>query len=316
MIVRTITGDIAPQQLGLTLGHEHVFARPPAEVTDPDLYLDDEECAAAELVAFRQAGGGAIIEMTTVDYGRDVAALARLARRTGVHVIAATGYNKGKFADRISSKLSTPAIAAWMIGEVRDGADGTAHPAGVIKASSSLNGPTADERRVFEAAAEAHRATGAPVSTHTERGTWALEQVELLGRFGVAPHRILVGHLDLRPDIGYLSEVAATGAFLGFDQFGKAKYLPDGERVRLIVALVAAGYGGRVIISGDMARRSYHVAYGGGPGLAHIPSTVLPALREAGLSDADVRQIGVLNPMHFLSFYGRGFPAGESQQGA
>lgn len=302
MIVRTVLGDIDPADLGLVLGHEHIYAVPPAEVTDTDLWLDSEPLAQRELELFREAGGGSVIEMTTVDYGRDAAVMARISAATGIHLIAATGYNKGKFADRISGSLSTEAIAEWMIGEVQQGMAGMTARAGLIKASSSLDGPNDNERRVFEAAAVAHRATGAPIGTHTEQGTWAIGQVQLLGDHGVPASRILLGHLDLKPDLGYLREVAATGAFLGFDQFAKAKYLPDAERIRLVVALVADGHGRQIMLSGDMARRSYHQAHGGGPGFAHIPVTILPALGVAGLSTAQIDDLAYGNAKRFLGF--------------
>lgn len=258
--------------------------------------------AQRELELFAAAGGRSIIEMTTVDYGRDAAVLATISAASGVHVIAATGYNKGKFADRISSTRTTEAIAAWMVEEVRRGIAGSTAKAGLIKASSSLDGPGQHERRVFAAAAAAHRATNAPISTHTEQGTWAIGQVQLLGEHGVPANRILLGHLDLKPDLVYLREVAATGAFLGFDQFAKAKYLPDADRIALVVALVADGHGHQIMLSGDMARRSYHQAYGGGPGFAHIPATIVPALRSAGLSPTDIAALTVGNPRRFLAF--------------
>ena len=98
------------------------MARPPKLVTDDDLRLDDEEAAARELASFREAGGGAVVEMTTVDYGRDVAALARLSERTGVDVIAATGFNKGRFSDEIVARHSDEQLVAWMVAEIRSGA--------------------------------------------------------------------------------------------------------------------------------------------------------------------------------------------------
>jgi len=279
VIIRTVLGDIAPEALGLALGHEHVFARPPADVTDPDLHLDDEARSRAELAAFRDAGGGAVVEMTTRDYGNDAAALARISRSAGVHVIAATGFNKARFADRLSSTMTTAEIAAWMRQEVTTGIAGTGFRAGLVKASSGLDGPNPNERRVFEAAAEAHATTGAPISTHTEKGAWALGQVELLTQLGVSANRMLIGHLDLKPDLPYLREVAATGVFLGFDQFSKVKYLPDETRVELVAELTAAGHGDQIIISGDLARRSYLEAWSGGPGYRYF-LTGLPALFE------------------------------------
>ena len=302
MIVRTVRGDVEPGSLSLVLGHEHIFAAPPPDVLDPDLRLEDAAMAEQELRLFAAAGGGAIVEMTTVDYGRNVRVLDQCSAATGVHVIAATGYNKGKFADRISSQLSTDDIARWMIAEVRDAIEDTPVRPGLIKASSSLNGPGEHERRVFEAAAAAHAQTRAPISTHTEKGTWAIGQVDLLGSRGVRPERILLGHLDLNPDLAYLREVAATGAYMGFDQFSKAKYLSDAVRIELIVKLVAAGHGHQLILSGDMARRSYHQAYGGGPGFAHIPTTIRQALGAAGLNSTQIQDLLAGNAQRFLAF--------------
>lgn len=302
MIVRTVLGDIQPEALGTTLGHEHVFARPPADVTDPDLHLDDEDKSISELASFREAGGGAVVDMTTRDYGNDAAALARISRAAGVHVIAATGFNKGKFADRLSADMTTADIANWMTAEVCDGIAGSAARAGLIKASSGLDGPNANERRVFEAAALAHAATGAPISTHTEKGTWADGQVELLTGLGVPAGRILIGHLDLKPDLAYLREIASTGVFMGFDQFSKAKYLADSARIDLIARLAADGHGGQIVISGDLARRSYLTAWGGGPGYRYFLTDLPDSFAGQGVEPSLYRAMLRDNPRRLFAF--------------
>lgn len=302
MIVRTVLGDVEPETLGVTLAHEHVFANPPDFVDDPDLRLDDEQRSLAELERFREAGGGTVVDMTTRDYGNDASVLARVSRASGVHVIAATGFNKGKFADRLSAAMGTDEIAGWMISEVVQGIGDTGARAGLIKAASGLDGPGAHERRVFEAAASAHLATGAPISTHTERGTWADGQVDLLTRLGVAPANILIGHLDHKPDLGYLRAVAQTGVYMGFDQFSKSKYLPDAERISLIARLVEDGHGDRIVVSGDLARRSYLSAWGGSPGYRFFLDELPAAFAAGGLDGSVYRRFVGDNPRRFLSF--------------
>jgi 5-phospho-D-xylono-1,4-lactonase len=302
LIVRTVLGDVEPETLGVTLAHEHVFANPPDFVDDPDLRLDDEQRSLAELERFREAGGGTVVDMTTRDYGNDAAVLARVSRASGVHVIAATGFNKGKFADRLSAAMGTDEIAGWMISEVVQGIGDTGSRAGLIKAASGLDGPGAHERRVFEAAAGAHLATGAPISTHTERGTWADGQVDLLTRLGVVPANILIGHLDHKPDLGYLRAVAQTGVYMGFDQFSKSKYLPDAERISLIAQLVEDGHGDRIVVSGDLARRSYLSAWGGSPGYRFFLGELPAAFAAGGLDGSVYRRLVGDNPRRFLSF--------------
>ncbi len=354
MIVRTVLGDVAPEALGLTLGHEHLIARPAADVDDPDLRLDDEDAAVAELASFASAGGGAVVEMTTVDYGRDVAALRRLSRASGVHLIAATGFNKGRFSDGIVARHDDETIVRWMIDEVRVGAtayeppetvrlrpaapesDGRAGPAadggepetdrvprdrgprapavqaGLIKFGTGETDAGPQERRVMEAAVRAQHATGAPIGTHTEHAAWALEQARSLVDAGVPPHQVLIGHCDFRPELPYLLELAATGVNVGLDQFSKRKYLSDEGRVGLVVGFAEAGRLGQVILSGDLARRSYWPAYGyaEASGFAHIPTTVTEMLRAAGLSEADLAQLLRDNPRRWLSFEPR--PRGQA----
>ena len=329
-------GDIVPEDLGLALGHEHLIARPGRDVVDPDLTLDDEDAAVRELASFRAAGGGAVVEMTTVDYGRDVDALARVSRRGGVHVVAATGFNKGRFADPIVARHDDDAIVAWMIAEVRHGALPCAAPeeavlsepwsapaeaahgvapspaaagiaasvrAGLIKAGTGATGAGPQERRVLAAAIAAHHATGAPIGTHTERTVWALEQAQAFVDGGVPPHQVLIGHCDFRPDLAYLLEVASTGVNVGLDQFSKAKYLSDEARVRLVAGLAAAGKLRQVILSGDLARKSYWPAYGhDAPGFAHIPTTIAAMLRSEGFGEADVDVVLRENPRRWLGF--------------
>jgi 5-phospho-D-xylono-1,4-lactonase len=311
-IIRTVLGDIEPNRLGLTLGHDHLMTHPPEDVTDPDLVMDDLEAARRELELFKRAGGGAIVEMTTVDYGRDAGELEQVSRASSVHVIAATGFNKGVFADRLTGNIDARDITSWMVNEVRIGiarlskdqprAEFSQARAGVIKASSSLNGANGNEKKVLEAAAQAHLITNAPISTHTEKGTWAFGQIEVFMDFEVDPSKMLIGHLDLKPESSYLLEVAKTGVNIGLDQFGKEKYLPDLERVNLIAQLCEAGFEKQIIIGGDMARKSYFKSYGGNPGLEHVPITVKKMLAQAGLSGETINNILIHNPRRWLEF--------------
>jgi 5-phospho-D-xylono-1,4-lactonase len=302
MIIRTILGDISPSELNIVLGHEHIYAFPPPFVTDRDLYVDDMEASGRELADFRSIGGDAIVEMTTRDYNRDISKLITLSKQSGVHIVSATGFNKAKFANRMSSGMSEDEIADWMLSEVRDGIEGTSARAGVIKGASSLNGPDENELKVFRAAARAHLACNAPISTHTEKGTWATGQMELFIHAGVKPSRVLLGHLDLNPDIAYLREVAATGAYMGFDQFSKAKYLADERRIELVEELVSQGYGAQIILSHDLARRSDLRGYGGKPGFRHIPQTIRPNLISRGFDAELVADLCGHNARRFLSF--------------
>lgn len=303
-IIRTVRGDIPPDSLGVTYMHEHLIGYSLKPEGDPDLRLDSEAAAAHELTFFRVAGGKALLEMSPADYNRNPLALRRLSEATGIHVICVTGFIKGASADPLVEDKSVTEIANDMIRDVCEGIDDTGICAGVIKAGSSLNKITPNEEKIFRAAALAHRETGAMISTHTEAGTMALEQVELLRSEGVSPERIVIGHTDRKLDWDYHIAIAKTGVTLGYDQISKEKYFPDSQRIDFIVRMTQAGYGKQIILSGDLARRSDLTGYGGGPGYTFILWRILPWLRKDGLTNDDIRTLMVETPKRLLAFDG------------
>jgi phosphotriesterase-related protein len=285
------------------LPHEHVLGQPPPEFAKDDLLMDSRPAALDELYRFYAAGGRALVEMTTPDYARDAAGMLWLAQHSGVHLVAAAGFNKEKFS---AAFLDAPveALAERFIGEIERGMDGTVVRAGLVKAASTLNEISPRAEKMFHAAAQAHLATGAPVSTHTEAGTMALEQIDLLTGDGVDAAHIVIGHLDRKLEWEYHLEIARRGVYLGFDQIGKEQYAPDALRVEFIVRLVQAGFGKQILLAGDMARRSYWKSYGDrhAPGLTYIPERFVPRLRQAGLSPAHIADLTVHNPARAFSF--------------
>lgn len=306
-VIRSVLGDIKTPQPGFTLSHEHLLwsVPEPFKDEDPDLGFDDPEMAINELKLFRGAGGAAIVEMTTSEIGRRPEDLANISRASGLHIIAATGHHKDKFSRLPLAEFSVEAIVDKITREINVGIDGTDIKAGVIKVATSRDQATSSERKVIQAVGQAFKETGAPVSTHTEAGTFAMEQIKLLMEVGVPPERMLIGHLDRGlPDQVYLA-VARTGVYLGFDQIGKEKYWPDSERIRIIMLLVNAGYANRILLSGDMARKSNWISYGPGcgPGLAYIPTRFRSELIKAGIPHDLLDEIMLENPSRFFAIH-------------
>lgn len=302
-MIRTVCGDIFPADLGPTYMHEHLLTAPPALVPDPDFTMASEAVAIQELQGFRAAGGRALVEMTTPDYGRDPEGLRRVAQQAGVHVVAVAGWQKHKISQPFVAARTVNQLAEQIIAEVEQGIDGSSVRAGLIKASSSLDRISAEEQKVFRAAARAQRETGALLSTHTEAGSMALEQVELLRAEGVDPARILIGHLDRKMDYGYHLAVLQTGVSIGYDQIGKEKYYPNALRIEFLLRLCNAGFASQIVLSGDMARRSSWPSYGnwGGPGLTHILWCFLPLAYQRGLPAETIDQLLVQNPARLLA---------------
>jgi phosphotriesterase-related protein len=302
--IRTVRGDIAPEQLGICHMHEHLLGAPPApyDAQDPDLVLDDEAAMRRELRFLHEAGGRALVEMTPIDYRRNPAGLQRLSEASDVHIIGVTGFLKDKFSASWVQHERVEALTARFVRDIEVGIDDTDVRAGVIKAASSKDVITDNERRVFAAAAQAHLQTGALISTHTEAGTMGLEQVDLLVSAGVHPSRILIGHCDRRLDFDYHLALLERGVCIGFDQISKEKYYPDALRIDFIKRLITRGFVRQLMLSCDLARRSSFPSSGtgGGPGFTFLLWRFIPWLRQSDVSEVDIQQMLVGNPARAL----------------
>jgi len=307
--IQTVLGPVAPEQLGVTYSHEHLIIRGGLGlVREPGFKLPSKTKILVELEDFKKAGGNAVVDMMPLDAGRQPRDLVEIGQKAGIHVIAATGFHKEMYYDdeHWIHTYSAEQIARLVALELTEGMDLRSYNGpiverlsakpGVMKLATEYNYATKTQHKLIEALGIAHRETGFPVSTHTENGTLALEQIRWLCAAGVPPNAILVGHLDRLPDLVYHKEVAATGSYVIYDGPSRAKYGPDSQVVELIKGMLGAGYGRQILLGSDMARASYLRAYGGGPGLDYILTRFLPRLRQEGVSQAAIEDIMIHNP--------------------
>lgn len=301
--VITVLGLIPEEELGATSFHEHLLCSPPSPYRekDPDLILDDEAAVTEEVRRFHLSGGRALVDFSTVDYGRNTAAAVRISKATGVHVVPVTGFNKGKYGGRFVAGKSPAQVAEGILREFTHGIEETGVKPGAVKAGTGLDSILPEEETMLRAAALVHRQTGVSVVTHTEAGSMALEQIAILTAEGVPTDRIVVGHIDRKLEWQYVKQIAETGVYFGFDQIGKEKYFPDRLRVDMIQRLVAAGHGKQILLGGDYARKSYLTAHGGGPGLPFLLWRFVPWLREVGLAEEAITDLIVRNPARSLA---------------
>jgi 5-phospho-D-xylono-1,4-lactonase len=298
LVVTTVLGDLPARRLGRMNTHEHLLMRDPVL---PGEELDDPERSAAEVQRLQASGFDAVLELTALGLGRDPAGLAGIARQTGAHIVMATGiHHEGHYAaDHPFRELSIDAMAQRFAADLVDGAEDGVR-AGVIKVGTGYWRISPFERRVLEAAGQAHASTQAAVVCHLELGTAAFEVLELLGRAGVPADRVMLAHIDRNPDPGLHTELAAAGAYLGYDGWSRSKYHPDSTLIECLLASVARGAGERIVLGGDVARRSAFHAYDGLPGLAYLGDRVLPRIRQAAGADL-VDQLVVDNPSRLLA---------------
>ncbi|MBA2385025.1 MAG: aryldialkylphosphatase [Actinobacteria bacterium] len=291
-VVRTVRGDISPDDLGPCDAHEHLFLVTPLQRGDE---LDDVASATEEARSLVAAGAAALVEWTPLGLGRNLDGLRTVSEETGLHVIAATGIHRDAHYGDDSPLRTTQAdtLAERFVADL--------DRCGIIKIGASYHHLAPFEETAFAAAAAAHERTGAPVCVHTEHGTMGLQIVERLQSLGVSPEAVVLAHLDRNPDAGEHAETAAAGAWLQLDGPARTKYWPDSTILSLIDDLAERGHANRILIGGDTGRRSLMRAYGGGPGLDYVFARFKPRLeRELGPELAEL--IFVSNPARAFSF--------------
>jgi phosphotriesterase-related protein len=299
-VFRTVLGDIASSGVGPVLFHEHLISDASGWNADPDLRCVDADLVAGELRTAAADGVGLVVDATPIDFGRNIAALADVSRRSGVHVVAGTGlYREISYPPWLDSCTDEQLVQRF-IDDVRIGIDGGAVRAGVIGEVGSSPSITPRERRVLGAAAQAQLATGAAILTHTQEGRGALEQLDLLLALGIDPVRVVVGHLDCAGNPELALEVARRGANVGYDRIGLAQYVSDAARASEVVHLIDAGYAAQVLLSGDQARPSQYRA-NGGAGFGKVLTHFVPLLRSFGVVEDTIELITVHNPRRILA---------------
>jgi phosphotriesterase-related protein len=312
--VRTVLGDIDPSALGVTYAHEHVVidgGRP--VLMEPDFDLADIDLMAIEVTEAAGLGLQAIVDAMPCDAGRNAGKLAELSRRTGVHIVAPTGLHHDRFYGPAhwSHRVGVDDLAELFVLDVTDGIDEldysgpivrrTPYRAGVLKVAGSLNGPSERDRMTFEAAAAAHARTGVPILTHCEAGTGGVEQVELFAQLGVDPSHVTLSHVDKVVDRRYHNAMLSAGANVEYDQSYRWNDVPN-STAELIGWMVEDGFGDRIVLGMDAARRGYLRVYGGSPGLTWLLDGFTAELEAAGIDAGIRRHLFVDNPARAFAF--------------
>jgi phosphotriesterase-related protein len=120
--VQTVLGTIAPDDMGVTLAHEHIFIDMRSFFIEPsdkngkrtgqqpislknlswirshrhsnmdNLTPFDEKTAINEVLRFKKSGGSTIVECTPINMGREPIKLAHVSEATGINIVMGTSY--------------------------------------------------------------------------------------------------------------------------------------------------------------------------------------------------------------------------------
>ncbi len=292
--VYTVTGRVSAASGGIWLPHEHVLVDfGGAATAGPHRYRADAVVAAV-LPFLQQAYALGIRWLTECSpewLGRDVRVLHRLARLTGMRLIAPTGWY-GAAEDRflpasIASETPDSLSRRW-ITEWRQGIDGTSIRPGFIKIGVDPGMPAPDPMLV-QAAARTHLTTGLTIASHTTSGKDALRQLDMLQQAGVSGDAFIWVHAHAEADRSLHREAARRGAWLEYDGLS-----PDSleQHIDLIQWAQAHDMGGQILVSHDAGWYQADLPDGGTFRAYDTLSTqLIPALKRVGWNDVQLASL-------------------------
>lgn len=347
--VLTVDGPITPERLGQTLMHEHVFSdfnlpwdapnlwtladrHRPTTATQEALYnaplalpnlgdvtlgapnhdnwlLDDEKLAIAEVGHFKTAGGGTLVDTTSIGLGRQPEKLQKVSQATGVNLVMGSSWYGAAWTPADLATRSVASLTDEIVHDVTVGVKGTHIRAGIIgEVATDAHPDSAIESKIIRASARASRLTGAAVTidaSDTDRQQGQI--LDMLAAEGADLSRVVLAHTAYLPgDEDYLIALMKRGATIEFDVLGRpqtiARLRPlDSVVAKGIVKLVKAGYAKQIVLSENVHSKTSLRAYGG-TGYDYIETLFVPYIKHLGMSDADLHTMLVENPRRLLTF--------------
>lgn len=341
--VLTVLGAVDPRTLGVTITHEHLLIDLEVVFVDPgndagrklaeqkvrldnlgwirvnwssnrdNLVQDDVDLATREASRFKAAGGGTLVDVTSIGIDRNPRALAAISRKAGVNVVMGAGYYVAPAHPKDFGSRTAQSITDEIVRDVTVGVGDTGIRAGIIGEIGCSWPWTKDEKKSVAAAVAAQKATGAPLLIHPGRDQKApIEIVRFIEREGGDLGRTVMSHVDIRVyDRAILRELAATGIYIEYDTFGlESPYPPhapntfmpsDYQRIQQLMGLIEDGYLERIVIAHDNCTK-HRLREFGGHGFDHIPTTIVTWMKRTGMTQAEIDTILIENPRRILTF--------------
>ncbi len=339
--IRTVLGDIAPDQAGITLTHEHIrYAYNGYQNDHRQVWSVDglaSEISPAVKSGHDDFGIATLVDMTPPEIGRHPELLAEVSRRSNTHIVATAGFFpqvEGMGIPYHWRRMPIDYIAEELARDITEGMvyDGklTPYKVGMLKAATGgLSTKQAElgvggrhigfyEDRVIRAVARAHKMTGVTINTHTQPMEYkqrnpGIELLDLLEEEGVDPSRIIIGHAFVHPDLDQLLAICERGACLQIDHIGIPWQHDSADELDDLIAnavcgLADKGYIDRLVFSYDRFFSYVH----GAPGepdllnenvpVGYIFESFAPRLEKKGFGKAELNKVLVENPRRLLAF--------------
>ncbi len=317
--VETVAGTIDVEELGLTLIHEHFFSSDEAVSVQWPHVRDHEqefELARETAAAVRGHGVKTVVEPTAMLLGRDVRASQRLAEDSGLQIVVCTGIYTYDHLPQFLLNRSEDFIAGLFVHDIEEGIQGTEIKAAFIKCAADEPGVNERIEKVHRAAARASLQTGAPIMCHSRPASnTGPRQVEILLEEGVAPEKIQIAHTGDTDDLDYIEGLLGRGVYIGMDRYGIDLFLPTAKRNDTVIELLRRGHAERMFLSQDfdipiasgldwyppeLIEQLQSAGAATDWSMTFLFESVIPTLKEAGMTDEQLQTMMVENPKRWL----------------
>ena len=312
--VPTARGDIDTSELGFTLMHEHIkIESPNVRANWPHLFPGYDRAAEIEYAVEKleeayEAGIHTMVELTTVDLGREIEFVQEVAERSPINIIVATGIHSHPplFLSRGDPELIVPLY----VHDIEEGIAGSGIRAGVIKVATD-EAVTEANAVQLRAVARAHRRTGVPIITHSSAAhETGRDQQDLFEAEGVDLTRVLIGHVGDTTDLDYLTSLMERGSLIGLDRFGLTRVSLE-DRIATAAELCKRGFASQLALAHDAStyldvspRETRQGPVAEDWNFLTVSRKVLPALTALGVSEEQQHTMMVENPRRFFEAQG------------
>ena len=274
---------------------------------------------AEELALLKAAGGSTVVEASTIGLHPDPEGLAQISHESGIYVVAGCGYFVDALLPDWFDTRSIEELAAGIVEDLRVGMSGTPIRAGIIGEVGTSPTITVREEKSLRASALAAIETGVAITVHLSHSVApgadshaadkpGFDVLRILDAEGMARDRVILDHLDEAQDIDYAESLINEGCIVGYDTFGTEWYWDnwktwephDSRRVADVAELCRRGHHRSIVLSQDVAMKR-HLHRFGGLGFDHLLRSIVPMLRDAGVSDSQLDHMLVQTPRRVLT---------------
>jgi phosphotriesterase-related protein len=272
--------------------------------------LFDVAVESARAVAER--GGKTICEPTGMFGGRDVEFSRRVSQATGVQVVPCTGIYTYDYLPMFFVTRDADVMADLFVHDIEQGIQDTGIKAAFLKCAADEPGVNENVEKVHRGVARASVRTGAPIMAHSRPASeTGPRQIEIFEEEGVDPSKVQIAHTGDTDDLDYIERLLEKGVYIGMDRYGLEIFLPIEKRNATVTALLERGYADRMFLSQDytatldwypveVEQQLLDAGAAKGWSMTLVFDEVIPALREAGMTDEQLQTMMVENPKRWL----------------